>query len=317
MAAGARQRPERRRMLYGGLLIALLIGSAMLTFFLRDLLNLFERTYTVVALVPDAPDLARGSPVWVGGRRVGEVSLIALLPPGRDSLERVAVTLELPERVQDQVRTDSRVRVTTAGMMGERVVDVLPGSPQAAPLRPGDTLRLASRPTAAQVTAQAAQVRAELDTVMADLRALAPVARARLDDTQRAVRSLDAAATEARRLRADVAANPGLALVSDPAFGASLHRAREHAAALPAAIETLRGRATEGGDVAVALGRLRARADTLAAHLDAAAALLDEAQGSLGRLQLDPALPNAVTAARAALDSLLAEVRRNPLRFVF
>lgn len=314
MAGDARQ---RRRTLHGALLLAGLVGVAALIFFLDDLVSAFDRTYTIVAVVPDAPGLAPGSPVWVGGKAVGEVTMLGFLPAGTDTLDRVWVTLKLPRHIQPQVRADSRVRLTATGLIGERVVDILPGTIAAPALTAGDTLRLRQRLTPEQVTRQAAAMRAQLDTLLGRVRELEPAARARMEEAGRAANAMTAAVAEARRLGRDLRANPGPALLDDPAFAASLRNVRRHTTELPTAFARLRDQAAGLDDVQAALDRLQARADTLNATLDHAVALLDRGDGIAGRLQQDSALIHATHAAGAALDSLLAEVRRNPLRFVF
>lgn len=308
---------QPKRAIYGGLLIAGLVGAALLVFFLDDLVKAFERNYSVVAVVPDAPGIAPGTPVWVGGRAVGEVLTVAILPTSVDTLGRVVVTLELPRRVRDQVRRDSRVRLTSVSLMSEAVVDIVPGSPAAPALTAGDTLRLDVRPSAERLATRAAALRTELDTVMSAVRSLAPVAAARGEQTARILATLDGAAVEVRRLREDMAGNGGLAALDDPAFRASLERARAHVAALPGLVEAARGRAGRAGEARDSLARFRVRVDSLAAQLDAVAASLEAEQGFLVRARQDTALAAAVNAARISLDSLMAEVSRNPVRFVF
>ncbi|CAN5891598.1 hypothetical protein BH23GEM9_BH23GEM9_01970 [soil metagenome] len=312
-----REAHQGRRTIYGALLILALVGSALFIFFLDDIIGAFRDKYTLVALVADAPGVAPRTPVWVGGREVGMVERVAILPTSIDTLGRVAVTVQLPVRVQQQVRVDSRVRVTSMNLMSEAVIDILPGSPAAAMAQEGDTLRMDIRLTPGQVTARAAALQDEFDTIMIALRSLAPTAEARMEETRLALAGLDAALLEAQRLRADLGRNQGVAALRDPAFRASLERARSHAAELPAMMEQLRGRAAAAGDVQAAFARLQTRADSLSAQLDDAAALLDSPLGFTGRLQQDSALIRAVNAARASLDSLIAEVRGNPLRFVF
>jgi ABC-type transporter Mla subunit MlaD len=215
------------------------------------------------------------------------------------------------------VRADSRVRLTSVSMMSEAVIDILPGSATAPMLQPGDTLRLDARLSAVELADRAAALRTELDTVVGALRTLAPAASARLDQTRRIVERLDGAMQEVQQIRADLDANPGLARMREPEFQASLERARAHAAELPGMIASARQRVDGAGEVRAALSRLQSRADTLAAQLDAAAAMLQQSEGFVGRFQQDTALIRAVNSARASLDSLIAEARRNPLRFVF
>jgi ABC-type transporter Mla subunit MlaD len=311
------QARQGRRPLYGGLIIVGIVATALLIFFLDDLRGMFERRYTIVALVPDAPGLAAGSPVWVGGKLVGEVKQVGFMPSGADTLDRVWVTLRLPTHVQPQVREDSRVRLTATSLIGESVVDILPGSIAAPILAPGDTLRIRARPTADGVTRRAGVVRGQLDTLLLTVAELTPLARQRLDALQVSFARLDGARVEVERIRADLAANPGAALLRDTAFTASLERARRHAADIPAAVADLGEQFRLTGDMGPAWTRLQARADTLRSQLAAAEAMLDNTDGFVGRFGQDAALRNAIGAARASLDSLVTEARRNPLRFVF
>jgi hypothetical protein len=310
-------RRQRHRTLFGLGIIGGLIGAALLVFFLGDILSAFQRRYVIVALVPDAPGIVQGTPVWVSGREVGAVRRVAILPSSADSLGRIAVTVDLPRSVQSQVRGDSRVRVTSVSLISEAVIDIVPGTAASPQLAEGDTLRTEPRLTRQQLMAHAERLRQEMQPILDDARDLAPLAAARLEQAQRAFDGMDDAMAEMRRLQADMQANPGLALLREPAFQRSLDEARSHAAGLPATFATLQQRLGAAGDVGEAVGRLRTRADTLVAELELAAALLDESAGTLGRLQNDLALQRAIGAARASLDSLMAEVRRNPLRFVF
>jgi phospholipid/cholesterol/gamma-HCH transport system substrate-binding protein len=308
---------QSRRPLYGALLIAGIVAGALLIFFLEDLLGAFKRTYAIVALVPDAPGLAEGSPVWLSGKPIGEVRRVGFMPTGADPQHRVWVRLRVPTRMQQHIREDSRVRVTSASLLGEQAVDIAPGSPGAPVLAAGDTLRARRALTAEQVTERAALVRAQLDSVLGELRALAPTAEARLAAARHAFTALDGAMAEAARLRADLQANPGAALLGDTAFTGALQRTRQHVDAMPAAAGRLGEQFRATGEARTALAQLQARADTLGAILDAAAAMLDSPDGFIGRSRHDPALRTAVEAARASLDSLVSEARRNPMRFVF
>lgn len=303
-------------MVFGAALIAALCAGAVLIFFLDDLL-MFDQTYSIHVLMPGAAGLVEDTPVWVSGREVGTVSTVAFLPVGRDTAASLLLTVLLPRHVQSQVRTDSEVRLTSVSFVSEPVVDIEAGTAAGAVLAPGDTLRLDARLTATELTARAAVVKSELDAALAELRSHAPAVRARLAQVDRAMTGLDAMVTELLKLQANVNASPGAALLQDPAFRASLDRTRAHTAALRTAIAELGRPEGAAAEVRAALARLQMRGDSLGARLDAARAALDNPNGSLARLQQDSALVRAIGAARAELDSLIADARRNPLRFVF
>lgn len=308
---------QRRRVVLGALIISGLVAGAVLIFFLDDLRKSLREEYAIYAVIAGAPGLAEGSPVWVSGRAVGTVTSVGLLPAGADSLERVVLRLELPVDAQPHVRRDSQVRLTSVNLMSERVVDITPGTAAAPALAPGDTLAQVIQPTPMQLTARAAAVRAQMDAALADLRTHAPAIRARLVQTDRALNGLAAAVEQARALQADLDANPGYALLQDPAFTTSLDNVRAHAAELPVLISRLRDRTGPTSELRSALARLQLRADSLRVQLAVAAAALENPNGTFARMQQDSALTRAIAAARAELDSLLADVRRNPLRFVF
>jgi ABC-type transporter Mla subunit MlaD len=313
----ARDPRQTRRVILGSLLTAALIAGAFLVFFLDSILNSFRSEYTVIAVVDEAANMAAGSPVWIAGSEVGEVETVAFLASGADSLSRVALTLLLPRDVQAQVRADSRVRLTSKGFMSVRVVDIVPGTAAAPVLGVGDTLRQDVRLTPAELTAQAALVKADFDSVMLTVNALRPVVNARLLQTQRAFGGLELAMAEGRRMQSDMDANEGLAVLQSPEFAATLQRARTTAGEIPRLLSAFTAQTGRAGEVGAALARLQRRADSLSVQLAAATAALENPNGSLARFQRDSALVRAIGKARADLDSLIAEAKRNPLRFVF
>ena len=258
-----------------------------------------------------------GSPVWIAGHEVGTVEKLSLLPIGGDTTARVALTIQLPRSLRAHVRTDSRIRLTSVGVISTRVVDIVPGSAGAPMLEPGDTLRMTNTITPQALTQRAAIVQAGLDSALAELRTITPMMRLRLDQLQRAFASLDPAMQEAASLRTGLESGAGIASLRDPAFAAALERARASAAQLPDVFAQMRVRAGEVREIQAAVARLTLRADSIRTQLTAAADLLGSGNGSLSRFQQDSALIRAITRARADLDSLIAEARRNPLRFVF
>ena len=132
---------QGRRAITGTIIIVMLVVLGLGTFFLDRVLPLLRRTYTVVAVFPTAPVVRSGTPVWVAGVPAGSIRQIALLPP-RDTLERVALDLQLTRSVAEQLRRDSQVRFTSRQMIGEKVVEVLPGSPTSPQLSDGDTFTI-------------------------------------------------------------------------------------------------------------------------------------------------------------------------------
>lgn len=282
-----------------------------------SLLESLKREYVIHAVLPGATGLAPESPVWLSGRQVGRLTRIGILPSGGDSLARVIVDIRLPQRLQSQVREDSEVRLTSIGPISERVIDISAGTAASRVLTEGDTLRQAPQVTALQLAQQSAVIKASLDSAVTGLLRFGPAIRTRLEQMERSFAGLDAVMVEADRLQSDVADNPGLALLQSPSFAAALEGTRAHAAELPVMIRRFGDSAAPAGEVRTAVARLQLRADSLSSQLAAAIAALDNPNGTLSRMQQDTAIMRAVNGARAELDSLMADMRRNPLRYVF
>lgn len=301
----------------GAIIMAVLAVIAFVVFFLDDIMGAFDRRYTIVVVMDRAPRLSDRSGVQVAGRTVGRVRRIAFLPTGTDTLARIAVDIELPRRVQPQVRADSRVRLTTLTLMSEPVVDVQPGSADARILRPGDTLRLAPVTTREDLTARAATLRDELNATFGELRTLSPALQERVRQTEAAFAGIDRALAGVHAIAADLRDGPAASLLNDTAFHSAMRRSRAHADGLAAFVDEWRGRTAPDAALAHGLARFGARVDTLRTRLDEAARILETGDGFLARWQRDTAIVRAVNAARASLDSLIAETRRNPLRYFF
>lgn len=308
-------RRQTRRAWAGAGIIVLLAGMGTLVFLLDDILARLRPTYTVVAILREAPGVGAGSPVWVSGRPLGSVLEVGLLPAS-DTASRVAVLIELPSHLREQLRRDSRVRITAERVVGDPVLDILPGSIDAPALRPGDTIYQRPRYDAALVAARTRAFQVALDSALAELGAVQAPLQSRLASFQRVQQQLGLAQREYARLMADLGASPALALLDGSSAGPSLERSRATLEQVMTAVTALRARAEGTGATTSAralmgsVGELR----TSLAELDSAMRLRG---GTLDRMARDSALVDAIAAARLALDSLIADAGRRPFRYVF
>jgi len=307
---------QGKRALQGSTIIIALLALATGIFLLDDIIARLRSSYELVAVLPEAPRLAAGSRVWVGGNDVGEVRSVSLLPSRGDSSTRVALALRLPGRVREQVRRDSRVRITAVNLLSTPVLDISPGSARASRLSPGDTLRGARAADRTAVLARAAALRASVDSALAGLSALRAPAARRLAALEQVTRQLADARLGYQQLRRDLEANPLLNGVRSGELSASLGRSRARLTEVLASLGEVQRRAQASGLSGNAAGMV-ARAEALQRSLSALQATMHEQGGTMERLARDSALVRALAGARAQLDSLLADTRRNPLRYVF
>lgn len=118
------------------ILVALLVFLSIV-YLLGARARYFESKYDLVAEFTEVGGLIEGATVRLAGVQIGRVTGVILPPePGG----KVRVTMSVARRFQDRIRQNSEARISTQGLLGDKIVEVTMGSPEAAPLRPGQTL---------------------------------------------------------------------------------------------------------------------------------------------------------------------------------
>ncbi|MGQ0813119.1 MAG: MlaD family protein [Gemmatimonadota bacterium] len=315
----AQDRSQNRRARIGAALGGAVIGVMLLVFFAADVFRRVRPSIEVVALMPQAGALEKNSEVWIAGRKVGSVVSVELRPSATDSTERVAARMSIPRKYASQIRTDSEVRVTSQRLIGAPVLDILPGSPGTPNIADGDTLRVRPSGSIEGLLNRTFALNASMEAFIADLRSIERVANAaRERELRRLNQSLKGAMAEFRALTLALRNSP-MAALSDPAFAAALASFNARAAQLGQALRAAADRAQRAqSDAAPSLRRLAARGDTISSVLAEIQRKIDESGGGLlVRAPKDSAIAKGLREAQVQLDSLMAETKRNPLRFWF
>ena len=126
----------------GGMILLALAILTVAVVKLGEAANLFSKRYRLVVLLPSANGLRVGGTVTVAGQLAGTVASIDFLPPDADTTRNLRVIVEVDQSLQQQVREDSRARLRTLGLLGDKIVDISPGTPRYAVLPPNDTLQV-------------------------------------------------------------------------------------------------------------------------------------------------------------------------------
>ncbi len=100
--------------------------------------SLFEPKVTIRARVPNVSNLKTGSYVELMGIRIGSVKEIRIA-----NEDAVDLTLTILQSQLKWIKADSRVSVSTAGLVGDKYVEVFKGSPDGAAFDPEKDLLLA------------------------------------------------------------------------------------------------------------------------------------------------------------------------------
>lgn len=290
--------------------------------------DVFADRYTLVTLVPSVAGLREGAPVTVAGQRVGQVSAIDFIPPERktDSLN-VRVDLAISEEAKPQIRGDSRVFIRPQGLLGDKYIDISPGTAARPQLEEGDTLRTEPTIDIEQFLGRSGAILDSASRAVTDLRMLtAGLLRGEgtmgrlLRDDRLYAQMIDATAALEGTLRQlnDPRGTMGR-VIHDPTLYNRLLGAVTRVDSLSAAIAAGKGtlgKLIQNDSLYRSLYGGVARADSAIANFSGFMNRMTQGNGTIQRLATDPRMYDELLKAVVDLQTLLAEVRQNPRKFV-
>ena len=303
----------------GGMILLALAILTVAVVKLGEAANLFSKRYRLVVLLPSANGLRVGGTVTVAGQLAGTVSSIDFLPPDADTTRNLRVIVEVDQSLQQQVREDSRARLRTLGLLGDKIVDISPGTPRYAVLPPNDTLQVEPALDYEAVLIQASGAVNDMIQLTRDLKGITG-GMARGEGTVGQLltnRSLydelngTLARTNALVTRLQAPNGSFAKLLDDPALYQNLN-------GMIGSVDSLvRQMRSENGT----LGKLLTD-DTLYTHLVAITAGADSlvkqvarGNGFAAKLINDQQLYEQLTKTITDLNAILADVRQNPGRY--
>jgi phospholipid/cholesterol/gamma-HCH transport system substrate-binding protein len=290
---------SRRRLSVGVFAVALLGLLAVATLMLGKKQGLFISHHRYLARFEHVGGLVPGAPVWLNGVVVGSVDEVTL--PGDPSQREITVSFTVDSRLALRIRADSRVRIRTLGLLGDRYLEVSSGSPEEPVIKPGGEIPSEEPTDVAAVLSQGGDVVTNVLAISSSLRTiLERVERGEgvlgelttnPQSGHEAVQKLVSLLTQTDELLRNVRAGKGLLgrLVADPQLATRL-------------VDDLQGLAHAGRQVAESLQKDLSRNDSLLAGL------LRDPQGRQ-RLQTTLDQMGEAAAAAAAASKELVEGR--------
>ncbi len=131
---------KKRDMKWAKLKVGLVITIALIVlfftvFFAGGLESLFQKKLELKATIRDVRGLRVGSPVWKAGVEIGTVRSIRLHPEFG-----TVILMKLRQDIFHHIRKDSTATVQTMGLLGDKYIEITPGTTDALPVRGGDTI---------------------------------------------------------------------------------------------------------------------------------------------------------------------------------
>jgi phospholipid/cholesterol/gamma-HCH transport system substrate-binding protein len=305
-----------------GLVVVLALG--FLVFMILNLeegMGLINRQTQFRALVDHTQGLKVGSPVRMNGVDVGNVHRIAIAP---DS-PKVEIAFTVDDVAAPHIREDGVVVIRPMGLLGDKFLEVLPGT-QSKPVRqPGSLLTGKAEADLTALASDASVTFTEVNAAVRELqRVLAGINDGQgtasklltdptlYDRSQRLLEKLETASDKGVSLLSKVEKGEGTIgqLVSDRELYNRANQALRDLTELTARLNDRNGTLRKLTDPA-----LYARLDQMATRGEDLIGKVEKGQGTIGKLVTQDELYTRMDRVLTDIELLVADVKKNPTKY--
>jgi len=302
----------------GALIILGLILVVMAFLAIGDKEGLLSKKYDLYAEFDDVGGLAVGSPVRLGGMKVGSVENIKFAEDIDRKVIVVKMSIESGNFVR--IREDSEARLGSMGLLGDKTIDLSIGSPDREALGPGDYVKTATSFGFDQLISETEPAIEDIKSTAANAKEISwkinygEGSLSKILNDPRLYTNLDSLLLIWSSLSAKIDKGKGnlASLVNDPEL-------YDNTTAFFRKFSEFIDKVNEGQGT---LGKLTTD-EGLYHHTDSTLIAVKEAveqintgDGTLGQLLYNAALYDRLNSTLSALDSLLVDIKKNPKKYV-
>ncbi|WP_447976585.1 MlaD family protein [Candidatus Nitrospira bockiana] len=318
--------PRTEQIRWSQVKIGLVVSVAlvMLTLAIMNMnhgLALLTRQVELQAVVSHTQGLKVGGPVRMNGVDIGNVRDIDLT---HDS-DAVRIVFTVKPSALAHLREDASVRIRALGLLGDKFLDLSPGTPSRPPLQPGQTLSGQGDADVTTLASGAGATLDRLDTAIAELqRILAGISAGQgtagklvsdpelYDRSQRLLEKLETASDKGLGLLGKVERGEGTVgkLVTDPEFYNRANRALNDVIQLAGRLN-----ARDGTLVKLSDPTLYRRLDDLTSRGEQLLNRIQRGEGTIGKLVTEEELYARADKLLTDLEQLVADVKQHPTRY--
>ena len=158
---------NKREIVVGAFLLAGLLATGAVIFTIGNQRRVFDPKVSFVASFPDVQGLKAGAPVRLSGIDIGNVTSVEHGPNPDD--DRLYVKMQIVQAEAQRIRQDSVASVANKGLLGDKMMEITPGTPGKASMRPGSTLQSKDPADYSNMLVQAGEIATKADSVLANL----------------------------------------------------------------------------------------------------------------------------------------------------
>ena len=305
----------------GLLAAAVVVSAATVILAFGRVGTLHGKTFRLYIATSAARGVINGTEVWLDGEKVGLVRAVDFRPPTVSAKERLVIVTDLVESAQDHIRRDSRVQVRSGTtLIGDQVVNLSGGTARSPAVTDGDTLIAIDQPDYEHMTSEMAEAAKQFPPILQNVKVLAAQLRSTegtlgafgLDHGNKPLARIERRTERLLAQFDDSTGALGMFINSSPELEAKATHAiaqLDSIRALIASKDHSLGRFRRDSTLKGELQRIRA-------ELVAVRQLADSTHGTVGRVRGDSALKVGVRRNLAAIDSLFADMKKHPLRYI-
>jgi phospholipid/cholesterol/gamma-HCH transport system substrate-binding protein len=280
--------------------IVITLGLAVIFFailFAENIVHLFTPQATVYAEFSDVKGLRSGAPVWFSGVQIGSVKSLRF-----EKGEKITAAMTIDKAALSYLKKDSVSSIITMGLLGDKYVEMSPGSREAASLQPGDTISGSPRP---EISEELKRVIEGVETSKGSL------ARLLRDDTL--YRDLSASLKDIKAFAAMLKSSEGTIsrVIKDPALYDRFVKASKSLDSFSERLATSRGTVHKLVEDASLYENMNGAAIRLNAILEK----IDKGEGSVGTLITDRQVADELRSTLKEINALAKDMKEHPKKY--
>jgi len=129
--------PSKRAVIVGLFVFVGIIFFIIGILMIGNLHETFKRKIKVVTLFDDVSGLQVGNNIWFSGVKIGTISNLEFYEQ-----RKVKVVMKVEEKALPYIRKDAFVKLSTDGLIGNKILIIYGGTPYSQQIEEGDTLRV-------------------------------------------------------------------------------------------------------------------------------------------------------------------------------
>ncbi len=276
--------PQRKQLAWSELRVGIFVVVGVLLvavaiFYVTSSSGAFSPKYNLTTYMPDVDGLNEGAPVSLDGIQVGSVDKIRVNPQTNGDKNRsIEIVMRIRRQYDKSIRTDSKASMVTAGVLGDRYVNITRGFTGVA-LQPNQ------------------EIPAERGKDIRDIEEMGATLTEHLNDV----------VTQVQGMIGDVRAGKGTLgqLITDPTIANHITRTADNLDKLIAGVQG--GEGTLGK--LVVSDEFYNRANSVVGRADDIFAAVQQQKGSIGKFIYDPTLHDEATKFLNNGNGLISDAR--------